>query len=73
MSFVILGIWLVTTIPLAVVGAALLVYLAIEMLSEIFLHHYLEPLASIEGIIVIHCGPACAAAPQPGDGHKGEC
>lgn len=69
-SFVILGIGLVTTIPLVVfgaalltsllnrfpilvyLGAALLVYLAIEMFfADVFLHHYLEPLASIEWVI----------------------
>ena len=39
---------------LVYLGAALLVYLAIEMFfSDVFLHDYLEPLASIEWIIGI--------------------
>jgi YjbE family integral membrane protein len=37
---------------LVYLGAGLLVYLAVEMFfSDVFLHHYLEPLASIEWII----------------------
>ena len=37
---------------LVYLGAGLLVYLAIEMFfSDVFLHHYLEPFASIEWII----------------------
>ena len=39
---------------LVYLGAGLLVYLAIEMFfSDVFLHHYLEPYASIEWIIGI--------------------
>ena len=39
---------------LVYLGAALLVYLAVEMFfSDVFLHHYLEPYASIEWIIGI--------------------
>ncbi|MGH3148732.1 MAG: hypothetical protein ACRDTR_23370 [Rubrobacter sp.] len=72
MSYAILGIGLVTTVPLVVfgaalltsllnrfpilvyLGAALLVYLTVEMFfSDVFLHHYLEPYASIEWIIGI--------------------
>src|SRR3989337_2823997 len=39
---------------LVYLGAALLVYLAVEMFfADVFLHHYLEPYASIEWIIGI--------------------
>jgi YjbE family integral membrane protein len=39
---------------LVYIGAALLVYLAVEMFfHDVFLHHYLEPYASIEWIIGI--------------------
>ncbi len=39
---------------LVYVGAGLLVYLAVEMFfSDVFLHHYLEPYASIEWIVGI--------------------
>ena len=39
---------------LVYLGAALLVYLAVEMFfSDVFLHHYLEPYESIEWIIGI--------------------
>ena len=42
---------------LVYLGAGLLVYLAIEMFfSDVFLHDYLEPLASIEWIIGIAAG-----------------
>ena len=40
-------------------GAALLVYLAVEMFSGVSLHHYLEPYESIEWI------PGIAAAIFP--------
>lgn len=69
MSFVILGIGLVTTIPLVVfgaalltsllnrfpllvyLGAALLVYLAMEMFfADVVIHPYLEPVANVKWV-----------------------
>ncbi len=46
---------------LVYLGAALLVYLAVEMFfHDVFLHHYLEPYASIEWIIGIVAAALCA-------------
>jgi YjbE family integral membrane protein len=48
---------------LVYLGAGLLVYLAVEMFfSDVFLHHYLEPLASIEWIIGVGAALVFTAA-----------
>ena len=64
---VVFGAALLTSIldrfPILVyLGAALLVYLAVEMLfHDVFLHHYLKPYASIEWIIGIVAAALFAA------------
>jgi predicted tellurium resistance membrane protein TerC len=57
--------------------AALLAYLAVEMFfADVFLHHYLEPYASIEWIVgivaaLIFAGVAWLWTRRSGGSHKG--